>query len=159
MPRDMPVADVMTTDVVSVRLDDKVRDVSEQMVDTGVDAMPVIDDTGAVVGMISTTDLIVRESKVHIPTMVSILGAVLELPSEARRFDDDITKALGSDVSEVMHEGVITCRSDDTIERAATLMHDHEISRVPVVDDGRLVGIIARGDVLRAIVEASRDES
>jgi acetoin utilization protein AcuB len=46
----------------------------------------------------------------------------------------------------------IVCNDDDTIERAATLMHEHEVSRLPVVHDGRLVGIVSRNDVLRAIV-------
>ena len=46
----------------------------------------------------------------------------------------------------------VTCGPDDTVETAATLMHDNDISRLPVVDDGRLVGIVARGDILRAII-------
>ncbi len=57
--------------------------------------------------MLSTTDLIVRESRWHIPTVISILGATLELPSEKRRFDEDVSKALGATVDEVMHEGVV----------------------------------------------------
>jgi CBS domain-containing protein len=49
----------------------------------------------------------------------------------------------------------VTCGPDDTVEAIATLMHDNDVSRVPVVEDGRLVGIVARGDILRAIITPS----
>lgn len=157
MPREMPVSDVMTTEVVSFAPDETVEEASGRMVDAGIDAGPVIDADGNVVGMLSTTDLIVRESRWHIPTVISILGATIEWPSEKKRFDEDVEKTLGGHVADVMHEDVYTLSPEDTIETAATLMHDHEVSRLPVLDgDGRLVGIIARGDVLRAIVTEAR---
>jgi CBS domain-containing protein len=153
MPREMPVRDVMTTEVVAFSPDETVQDASARMVDAGVDAGPVVDGDGRVVGMLSSTDLIVRESRWHIPTVISILGATLEWPSDKKRFDEDVEKTLGGHVADVMHERVYTCSPDDTVETAATLMHDHEVSRLPVLDgDGRLVGIVARGDILRAIV-------
>jgi predicted transcriptional regulator len=105
--------------------------------------------------MLSSTDLIVRESRMHLPTVITILGATLELPSQKRRFDEDVEKALGGSVAEVMNAEPVTCGPDDTVETAATLMHEGELSRLSVVDGGGvLVGIIARGDILRAIVEA-----
>lgn len=159
MPSQTPVAEVMTRDVVAFTLGQSVENAARRMVEAGVDGGPVLDEAGQVVGILSTTDLIVRESRWHIPTVISILGATLELPSEKRRFDEDVSKALGSRVEEVMHEGVVAIAPDDTVETAATLMHDHEVSRLPVVDpDGRLVGIVARGDILRAIVQANQTE-
>lgn len=147
----------MTTDVVTFRADDRVPDAAERMVTAGVDAGPVIDDERRVIGMLSATDFIVRESRLHLPTVISILGATLELPSAKRRFDEDVEKALGGTVGQVMAEGAETCGPDDTVETAATRMHELEVSRLPVIDDdGHLVGIIARGDILRAIVQASR---
>lgn len=157
MPRDVPVADVMNTEVIAFAPDELVQAAAERMVETGVDAGPVVDDAGKVVGMLSTTDLIVRESRMHIPTVISILGATLELPSQKRKFDEEVEKALGSTVAEVMSDAALVVRPDDTVETAATLMHDHDVSRLAVVDDhGMLVGIIARGDILRAIVQAGR---
>jgi CBS domain-containing protein len=157
MPRDVPVADVMNTEVVSFAPDEPVQAAAERMVETGVDAGPVVDAAGKVVGMLSTTDLIVRESRMHMPTVISILGATLELPSQKRKFDEEVEKALGSTVREVMGDTAHTIRPGDTVETAATLMHEHDVSRLAVVDErGVLVGIIARGDILRAIVQAGR---
>ncbi|CAN5776934.1 hypothetical protein BH24ACT3_BH24ACT3_12040 [soil metagenome] len=152
MPRTIPVRQVMTTDVVAFGVDDTVQHAMQQLVARSVDAAPVVDDGGRVVGMLSTGDLIVQESQLHFPTVISLFGAYLELPSSARHFDEDIEKALGSKVGEVMAEEPVTCGEDDTLERAATLMHEHDVSRLPVVRDDRLVGIVSRGDIVRAII-------
>ncbi|MCC5952921.1 MAG: CBS domain-containing protein [Acidimicrobiia bacterium] len=153
--RDTPVASVMTSDVVAFSPDDNVGDATRRLVERAIDAGPVTDDEGRVVGMLSTGDLIVQESRLHVPTVISILGATIELPGEARRFERDLEQALGATVGKVMTPDPITCGPDDTVETAATAMHTHNVSRLPVVDaDGRLVGLIARGDVVRAIVDA-----
>lgn len=150
MPSSSPVRDIMTTDVVAFRADDDVRSAMEQMVDRGIDGAPVVDESGAVVGVLTTGDLIVRESKLHFPTVISVLGASIELKS--RDFDEDLEKALGAHVGDVMNHPAITCPVDATIEDAATLMHDAHVSRLPVVDGGRLVGIVSRGDILRGML-------
>lgn len=153
MPRNTLVSEVMTSDVVTFGPDDNVQEAMQTMVERSVDGAPVVGPDGVVVGMLSTGDLIVQESSLHFPTVISLLGATLELPSSQRRFDEDIQKALGSKVRDVMHGGPYTVPPDENLERAATLMHDHDVSRLPVVDgDGRLVGIVARVDILRAII-------
>lgn len=152
MSRDTAVRDVMTTDVLSFGPDDDVIEAMQRLVDRGVDAGPVVDAGGAVVGMLSTSDLIVQESRLHLPTVINLLGATIELPGQKRRFDEDVEKALGSTVAEVMHDDPVTCGPADTVETAATLMHEHDVSRLPVVDGGSMVGIVARNDILRAII-------
>ncbi|MCU1454490.1 MAG: hypothetical protein JWN46_2636 [Acidimicrobiales bacterium] len=152
MPRTTPVSQVMTTDVLSFAPDDNVLDAMQTMVQRGIDGAPVVAADGRVVGMLSTSDLIVQESQLHFPTVISILGANFEMPRAKGRFDDDIQKALGSSVGEVMRPDPIAIAPEDTIEQAATLMHDHDVSRLPVVADEGLVGILARVDILRVII-------
>jgi predicted transcriptional regulator len=96
--------------------------------------------------------LIVQESQIHVPWVISLLGATLTLPGQQDHFEDDLRRALGQSVSEVMTDEPVVCRDTDTLERAATLMHDHHVSRLPVVRGGSLVGIVSRGDILRAIL-------
>ncbi|MBW3642158.1 MAG: CBS domain-containing protein [Actinobacteria bacterium] len=144
----------MSTDVVSFTPDESVQDATRRLVERGVDAGPVLDAEGRLVGMLSSGDLLVQESKLHYPTVISLFGAYLELPSSHRRFEEDLRRAVGAIVGDVMHPDPISCAEDDTLERAATLMHEHEVSRLPVTRDGRLVGIIARGDILRAVMGA-----
>jgi CBS domain-containing protein len=142
----------MSTDVLSFSPDDNVQEAMQTMVDRGIDGAPVVDGTGAVVGLLTTGDLIVQESQLHFPTVLSFLGATLERPSAKKHFDEDIRRALGATVGEVMTPDPHTIKEDDTLETAATVMHDHKVSRLPVVRGGLLVGIIARSDIVRAIV-------
>ena len=153
MSRDLPVHQVMTADVVTFAPTDNVRDAMNTLVSRGVDAGPVVDGDGRVVGMLSTGDLILQDAQIHLPTVISLFGAYIELPSSHKHFEKDLEKALGATVGEVMTDDPVTCGPDDTLERAATLMHERDVSRLPVVDgDHRLVGLIARGDIVRALI-------
>jgi CBS domain-containing protein len=154
MPRDTLVRAVMTTDVLTFAPEDRVQDAYAALLERHIDGAPVVDD-GEVVGMLTTDDLLVQETKLHYPTVVSLFGAYLELPSSHRRFEEELRKAVGASVGDVMTSPATTCSPDDTLERAATLMHEHEVSRLPVTEGGRLVGIVARGDILRAVMGSS----
>lgn len=152
MLRELPVSELMTTEVLTFSPGDNVQDAMRALLRRDVDGAPVLDD-GAVVGMLSTSDLIVEEARVHLPTVITLLGAYLELPSSKKRLDADMEKALGSTVGEVMTAGARTVAPDATVEEAATIMHEEAVDRIVVVDDsGTLVGIIARGDIVREIV-------
>lgn len=140
----------MTTARVTVQPDDGVESAMRALVDHDVVAAPVVDAGGAVVGVLSNSDLIVRESRLHFPTLLSFLGASIEIGH--KRFDEELTNALSSKVKDVMTTDPVTCIESDSIEDVATLMHDHDIGQVPVVRDGRLVGVVGRNDVLRAIL-------
>ncbi len=152
MPRQMLVRQVMTTDVVTFTPDETVEVATRRLLDRDVDGAPVVDGDGRVVGMLSSDDLLVQETQLHYPTVFSLFGAYLELPSSHRKFEEELRRAVGAVVGDVMHKDPITCAEDDTLERAATLMHERDVSRLPVLSDGRLVGIIARGDLLRALI-------
>lgn len=152
MSRETPVSEVMTADVLTFGPTDNVADAMRTMVERGIDGAPVVDERGAVIGMLSTGDLIVPQSKLHFPLVIELLGVHLELPSSKHNFSDDLHRTLGSTVGELMHEAPVTIEPDDSIEAAATLLHDHGISRLPVVGADGLVGLISRVDILRAVL-------
>ena len=152
MPRNTLVREVMTTEVVTVRPEEPIQEATRKLIEHEVDGAPVVDADGQVVGMLTSDDLLVQETRLHYPTVISLFGAYLELPSSHRQFEEDLRKAVGATVGEVMNDEPITCADSDTLERAATLMHEEGVSRLPVVADGQLVGIIARGDILRAVM-------
>jgi CBS domain-containing protein len=155
MSRDTLVSKVMTADPLTFRVDDKVEDAMRQLAARGFAGAPVVDADGKLAGLLSDDDLIVAESRLHLPTVISILGAYIEWPPSQKHFEEDLRKAVGASVGEVMSRDPITCRPDDTLEAVATSMHEHDVDRLPVVDAGRVVGIITRGDLVRAMVSES----
>ena len=153
MPRNTLVRQVMTTDVLTFRPADTVETAARALSERRLGGAPVVDDDGVVVGLIEDDDLIVQDTRLHLPTVISVFGAYLELPSSLRHFEADLRKAVGASVSDVMDAEAPTCRADDTLETVATTLHARNASRMPVVDDGgRLIGIVSRGDLVRAIV-------
>ena len=153
MLRELPVTDLMVTDVTTFTADQNVQDAMRILVTEDIDAGPVVDENDHVVGLFSTGDVIVEEARLHLPTIVNFLGVNVALPWHDKELDESVAKALGEFVGDVMSAPAITVRNDATIEDAATLMHDKKVSRLPVVNTtGRLVGLIARGDIVRAIV-------
>ncbi len=153
MPRNSLVREVMTTDVLTFRPTDTVDAAARALAERKLGGAPVVDEDGKVLGLLEDEDLIVQDSRLHVPTVISIFGGYIELPSSLRHFESDLRKAVGATVGDVMDRDAPTCREDDTLESVATVLHERNASRMPVVDDdGRLVGIVSRGDLVRAIV-------
>ena len=113
--------------------------------------------SGKVVGLLRDEDLLLTESNLHAPTAIEFLGAELIWPPSMHRYEAELRKAAASKVSELMSTDVRDrLRPTDTIESVATLMHDKGLSHVPVVDEnGALVGIVARGDLIRFLAATS----
>ena len=95
------------------------------------------------------------EARLHVPTVISFLGADLVLPSSLHRFEHELKKAAGSSVGDVMVTEFPVAKPDDTLDGLAAEMHDRDITHVPVVDGGKLVGIVARGDLVRFLSRTS----
>src|SRR5205807_2636526 len=149
MPDTTPVREVMTGDVVTLRPDQPVQEAADVLAGKQIGAAPVVDDAGKVVGLLRDEDLIVSEARLHVPTVISFLNAELVLPRAMHRWEADLRKAAGSTVGDVMVTDFATIGPGDSVEELATLMHDRGLSHVPVVEGDRLVGIVARGDLVR----------
>ena len=113
MPRDVPARDVMTTAVVTFSPDESITDAMQRLVDNDVDAGPVVDVDGKIVGMLSTGDLIVQESQLHYPTVINILGGLIELPGSRKRFEHELEQAVAVDVEDAMTPDPVTCGPDE----------------------------------------------
>jgi CBS domain-containing protein len=155
MPDTTPVSEVMTRDVITLRPDDTFQHAAEVLSGRNIGAAPVVDPLGAVVGLLQDEDLLVSEANLHAPTVISFLDMELVLPSERKRFEEELRRAVGATVGDVMTKDVMTAAPGDSLEDVATQMHDHDVSHVPVVEAGRLVGIVARGDIIRFLARTA----
>ena len=152
MPRNTLVRQVMTTEVLTFRPTDTIDAAARALADRRLGGAPVVGDDGGVVGLLEDDDLIVQDTRLHVPTVISLFGGYLELPSALAHFERDLRKAVAATVADVMDSDAPTCGPDDTLETVATALHENGGSRMAVVDgDGRLVGIVSRGDLVRAI--------
>ena len=155
MPDTTPVREVMTGDVVTLRPDQPVQEAADVLAGKQIGAAPVVDDSGKVVGLLRDEDLIVSEARLHVPTVISFLGADLVLPSSLHRFEHELKKAAGATAADVMITEFPTAKPDDTLDGLEAEMHDRDITHVPVLDGGKLVGIVARGDLVRFLSRTS----
>ena len=149
MPATTAVNEVMSPDVVTLRPDQSVEEAADVLAGKKIGAAPVVDADAKLVGWLRDEDLIVSEANLHVPTAISFLGADIVLPSSLHRFEHELKKAAGATVADVMTTEFETVKPDDNLEDLATLMHDRDVTHVPVVDDGKLAGIVARGDLVR----------
>jgi CBS domain-containing protein len=151
MPSATPVRDVMTTKVITLRPDQSFEDAADTLAEHSIGAAPVVDAEGKVVGLLRDEDLIVSEANLHAPTWFNFLGAEFPLPGENKRFEEELQRMTAADVEELMHTDFVKCSPDDTLGEVAAAMHDADITHMPVVDDGKLVGMVARGDLVRRV--------
>jgi len=148
LPADKYVEEVMTREVVTLAPDMSVADAWQKMLDTLLKALPVVDGKGHVVGMLTDEDLLER-------------AGLQQRLSVAERLDGSILKeeiarlrASPTKVEDVMTKPPFTVRTQDSLGFAAARMAKEGIKRLPVVDEeGRLVGVLSRVDILRLVAE------
>ena len=155
MPSTIALRSVMTTDVVTVTPDLSLAEAADVLDERGIGAAPVVDAAGQVVGLLRDEDLLSGEARLHVPTTIAILGVNFTLPGEVARYDEELRKAIASTVGEVMEQQFPQLPPDATLEDAATLMHEADVTHVVVVEDGRAVGVVARGDLVRHLARST----
>ena len=145
------VADVMSRDPIVVGPQTPLNEAIQILAERHISGLPVVDDAGQLVGIISETDLMWQETGVTPPPYIMFLDSVIYLKNPAQ-YERDIHKALGQTVGEVMTSDPIAVSPDKPLKEAAQLMHEQEVRRLPVLDaEGHVVGILTRGDIIRAM--------
>jgi CBS domain-containing protein len=153
----MKAFDLMTPNVVSVGPDVPINQIAKVLVDNGISAVPVVDESGAPVGMVSEGDLIPRREVER----EARRDWWLDLLVEGQALNPDFLaylKAPNRKATDVMTCPVVTVDPDINVPEIAQLLAKHRIKRVPVVQDGRVVGIVSRADLLRALAEHSHSQ-
>ena len=129
------VADIMTREVVTVRCDTTVRELSEIFTARHFGSLPVLDDTGSLAGIVSASDLIEQGRSLHIPTVISLFDWVIPLQGE-KSLEKELRKMTAQTVGEICSKDVITVSPADSVSTAADIMGTHKLHALPVVDNG-----------------------
>lgn len=145
------VADVMSRDPILVRPQTPLKEAIQILAEKRISGLPVIDDAGKLVGIISETDLMWQETSVTPPAYIMILDSVIYLQNPGT-YERDLHKALGQTVGEVMSKNPVAISPQKSLKEAAQLIQNHKVQRLPVLDNGgNVIGILTRGDIIRAM--------
>ena len=142
--------DIMTTDVITIDPETSVKDAANIMSEHGISGLPVVKDN-KLVGIVTENDLIIKDKKLHFPEYINVLGGIIYLESY-KKFEEEFKKFTAVKVKELMTTDVITANPEDSIEDLATIMHQKDINRIPVVDNaGQMIGIVTRNNIVKHI--------
>lgn len=143
------VAEVMTIDPISVSPETSLEEAIKILAEKKISGLPVVNDGGELIGIISETDLTWQATGVDTPPYIMFLDSVIYLQNPAKH-NQEVHKALGQTVGEAMSDRPTTVQESQLVREAARIMRDKKLRRLPVVNDkSELVGIITQGDVIR----------
>ena len=150
----MLIADVMTRKVETVAPGTAIADIARIMVEKRISAVPVVDREGRLVGLVSEGDLLRRVETGTEGRRSWWLDLFVAPETRAETF----LKAHGRIATDVMVTELVTVTADTPLARAAQLMHDRRVKRLPVVEDEKIIGIVARSDLVRVLAAAPPPE-
>lgn len=147
---EIKVKDIMSKGVVFIKTGTPVKEVAKIFVEKEIGGAPVVDEKGEMIGIVTENDLIMQDVKVRFPTYIHLLDGVIFLEG-VKKYDEELRKAIGAVIDDVMTEEVVTVEENASIEDVATLMVEKEISRLPVTKEGKIIGIVTKRDIIEAI--------
>ena len=143
----MQARDIMI-EALTVTPSTSVRSLVELLLSQRSDGACVIDN-GALVGVVTTMDLVFQEKRVHLPSVLSFMDFAIPL-EPPRKLQDELDKIAGTDVAAIMSGDPITVAASVPMSEVATMMVERHLTLVPVVEDGRLLGVVTKEALLRA---------
>ena len=147
----MKVEEVMIRDVISVNRNSSIEEIVEVLTKNKLSGIPVLSDGGYLVGMVTEGDLLRLETTPRLPEFINLLGAVIYYHG-VDTYNEDFKKMLAQKAADIMTEDVITVKEGTDIAEVVHLMLDHNIKQVPVVDGSKIVGMVARADIIKLLL-------
>lgn len=142
--------DIMTRDVVTVKPETSIEELASLLVKHQISGVPVVDDKGDLYGIVTENDLISQNKRLHIPTVVSFLDAAIYLES-SKKFEQEVKRITATKAGDICARKVLTVSEDTTLVDIATIMDEKKTHLLPVVKNGKMVGIVGKRDVVKAV--------
>ena len=147
----LKVKDIMTTDVISVSPEMEITKAAKILLENRINGLPVIDPFGRLVGILCQSDLVAQQKGIPVPSVFTLLESFIPLTS-MKKIDKEMEKIAALTVKEAMTLEPVTVNPETDIEDVARLMVDKKYHTLPVVDGGKVVGIVGKEDVLKTLV-------
>jgi CBS domain-containing protein len=149
--------DIMTRAVITVSPDMEIVNAAKILLENRINGAPVLDETGKLVGILCQSDLIAQQKKLPIPSFFTFLDGLITLTS-MKQLEKQVQKIAAVTVAQAMTPNPVTVQPDTNIEAMAALMVDQNFHSIPVVDEGELLGIVGKEDILKTLMPRSEAE-
>ena len=147
--------DIMTKDVITVRPSATVEELARLLMEHKISGVPVVNEKNTIVGIVTENDLIRKNKRLHIPTVIRLFDAYIMLGSG--KAEEEIKKMAATTVDEICTKKVVSIKEATSLEDIATIMAEQHIHLLPVLSGSTVVGIVGKADMVRAMTyEASK---
>jgi CBS-domain-containing membrane protein len=143
--------DIMKKDLVTVSPETHVTEAAKVLLEEHINGLPVVDANGRLVGILCQSDLVAQQMKMPVPSLFNLLDGLIPIGSSAS-LEKEVRKIAAIKVSEAMTPNPVTVGPETGLEEIATLMVSKKFHSLPVLEHGKLVGIIGKEDVLRTLI-------
>jgi CBS domain-containing protein len=144
----------MTTEVITISPEADITEAVKILLDKGINGLPVVDNTGRLVGILCQSDLVRMQKSLPIPSLFTLLDGFVPMSSSAL-LEAEVRRIAASKVSDAMSTKVVTIGPDITIDEIAALMVDKKFHTLPVTDKGKLLGVVGKKDVIKTLIPHS----
>ena len=147
--------DIMTREVVTVTPDTDVSEIAKLLLEKRFNGVPVVDTAGVLVGLICQSDLIAEQKKLPLPSVFTLLDSFIPIHSPGK-LEKEVQKIAAIKASQAMTSKPVTVGPEAGIDELAAIMVNRSFHTIPVVENGKIVGIIGKADVLRTLVPSDK---
>jgi CBS domain-containing protein len=150
----LKVKDIMTNNLITVSPEMEIAHAAKLLLDKSINGVPVVDRKGNLVGILCQSDLIAQEKKLPLPSLFTLLDGFIPL-SSMKHFEKEVQKISATTVAHAMTPNPVTVRPETSVEEVATIMVEKNFHTLPVVDKGKLLGIVGKEDILKTLIPRS----
>lgn len=143
-------SDIMTKTVITVKKNTSIKELARLLTRNNISGAVVVDDIDHVIGVVTGSDLIFQNKKLHIPSVVAILDSYFFLESP-EKMGQEMQKMSGATVGDIFSQDVVTVTEETSIAEIATIMSERHVHTLPVLKDNILVGVIGKKDIIKTI--------
>jgi len=147
----LKVKDIMTSKLITVSPDTEITQAARLMLENRINGVPVVDETGRLAGILCQSDLISQQKTLPIPSLFTFLDGYISLAS-TKQIEKEARKIAAITVAQAMTPDPVVVNPETSIQTVAALMVDNNFHSLPVVEDGRLIGIVGKEDVLKTLL-------
>lgn len=148
----MPIAaDIMTKEIISVNPETTLKELAEIFMKKQINGMPVLDNEGNILGVVCESDLVNQDKPLHIPTVFAILDAFIPIGNPFA-LDKEIKRITATKVQDIYSRPAVCVQPETDVSEVARIMADKRLYTIPVVQSGRLVGVIGKRDIIKSVL-------